>query len=82
MACLRPSWRRQGPSWTRLLERLEPPQALFAACVAMKKPMKNRSNIDSKSFKNLTKIDFGALLGRLEGRMGAHRVRAGHLIAF
>ena len=28
VACLRLSWRRQGPSWTR---RLEPPRAFFAA---------------------------------------------------
>ena len=31
VACLRPSWRRQGPSWTCLLGCLETPRALFAA---------------------------------------------------
>ena len=46
------------------------------------KLIKNLSKINQKWTKNRSWGSLGASWGRLEDKMGAHRVRAGHPLAF
>ena len=81
-AVLKASWRRIGSPEAENSGQPSSKLAFKTEPEPIKIDLKINQFFDAKSLKNQSWGSLGASWGRLGGRMGAHRVRAGHLVAF